>query len=172
MMLARSPLRRLYDACGALAALFLIAIAVLILTSIAVRLMGTTIQGLADYAGYCMAAGSFLALAYTFTHGGHIRVTLILQRFKGGSRRAAELWCLTAAAGLAGYFAYYSIRFVIDSYTYTFISEGPDATPLWIPQIGMGLGTTVLAIAIVDRLIQVARGADLDDPDPGLEPGH
>ena len=33
------------------------------------------------------------------------------------------------------------------------ISTGNDATPLWLPQIAMALGTVVLAIAFVDELV-------------------
>ena len=35
------------------------------------------------------------------------------------------------------------------------VSQGLDATPIWIPQISMGLGTTVLAIAVTDNLVRV-----------------
>jgi len=38
------------------------------------------------------------------------------------------------------------------------ISTGNDATPLWIPQIGMALGTLVLLIAFVDELVMELRG--------------
>jgi hypothetical protein len=39
------------------------------------------------------------------------------------------------------------------SYTFHDISTSNDATPLWIPQISMALGTVVLAIAFIDELI-------------------
>jgi TRAP-type C4-dicarboxylate transport system permease small subunit len=39
------------------------------------------------------------------------------------------------------------------SYTFHDISTSNDATPLWIPQIPMALGTVVLAIAFIDELI-------------------
>lgn len=158
-----SPLRYLYTACGVLAAVSMVVIGLLVLASIMARFLGIHVSGLADYAGYCMAASSFLALAYTFGHGAHIRVTLIIGRFHGRARRWAELWCLGVASFLASYFAYYSIKMVRVSHKINDISQGPDATPLWIPQISMALGTTVLAIALIERLIAVWRGADPDD---------
>ena len=163
-----SPLRCLYLGCGVLAAFFMVAIALLVLASIGARLLGLHLSGLADYAGYCMAASSFLALAYTFGHGGHIRVTLILGRFHGAARRWAELWCLGVAAFLAGYFAYFSIKMVRVSHLINDISQGPDATPLWIPQISMAVGTTVLAIAVVERFVAVWRGASPEDDSAGV----
>lgn len=159
----RRALDALYTGCGALAALFLVAIAVLVLTSIVTRLLGMSIPGLASYAGYCMAASSFLALAYTFKKGGHIRVSILLQHLEGTKRRLAELWCLGVGFLLTAWFAWYSVKTVRVSLQINDISPGPDATPLWIPQIAMALGTTVLAVALLDRLIEVARGAAIED---------
>lgn len=155
----RAYLSRLYLVCGGLAALFLVAIAVTVLISITSRLLGYSIPGLSAYAGYCMAASSFLALAYTFEHGGHIRVAIVLQNLRGWRRRLAELWCLSAGLFLAGYLAWFSIKMVRVSLEIGDVSQAPDATPLWIPQLGMAIGATVLAIALLDRLIAVARGA-------------
>ena len=57
------------------------------------------------------------------------------------------------ASFLACLLAYYSIRLSWQSYTFHDISTSNDATPLWIPQIPMALGTVVLAIAFIDELI-------------------
>ncbi|MDX1605612.1 MAG: TRAP transporter small permease [Candidatus Competibacterales bacterium] len=157
----RRVLDGLYLLCGALAAVFLVAIALLVLASILTRLTALQAPGLGEYAGYCMAASSFLALAYAFGHDEHIRVSLVLNALHGRARRAAELWCLAVGFGLAAYFAYYSVKMVRISRLINDVSPGPDATPLWIPQLAMAAGTVVLAIALLDRLVQVARGAPL-----------
>jgi TRAP-type C4-dicarboxylate transport system permease small subunit len=57
------------------------------------------------------------------------------------------------ATFLACLMAYYSIRLSWQSYTFHDISTSNDATPLWIPQIAMALGTLVLAIAFIDELV-------------------
>ena len=71
-------LNKLYKFSGYVAAFFLILVAVFILIGISSRIFGFYIRGLAEYSGYCMAAASFFALAYTFVEGGHIRITLFL----------------------------------------------------------------------------------------------
>ena len=73
-------LKNLYLLSGYMAAMFLVFVAIFILTGIASRLFGFYIRGLAEYSGYCMAASSFLALAYTFREKGHIRITLFLEK--------------------------------------------------------------------------------------------
>lgn len=158
----RRALDGLYLAAGAVAGIGLIAIAVLVLLSIITRLMGVFVPGLTVYAGYAMATSSFLALAYTFGKGGHIRVSLFIEKFSGPRRRAAELWCLAVGTFLAGYLAWFSVKMVRVSHMLGDISEGADATPLWIPQIGMAAGSVLLALALADRLVSVALGAPIE----------
>jgi TRAP-type C4-dicarboxylate transport system permease small subunit len=105
-----------------------------------------------------MAASGFLALAHTLKKGEHIRVTLLLNALHGRVRHGLEIWALSAATGLAALFAYYSVKLSVNSWQYNDISTGNDATPLWIPQIAMGLGSVVLVIALVDELVLEVRG--------------
>lgn len=155
----RRALDMLYDSAAALAALFMVGLLIMVLLSILGREFHFHVRGTDAYAGYLMAASGFLALAHTLRRGEHIRVTLIINRLTGGARRALELWALFAACALAGLFAFYSVRLAWQSYTLHDISTGTDATPLWIPQIGMALGTTILFIAFVDELVQEIRGS-------------
>ena len=77
-------LHRVYKFSGILAAIFLILVAVFILIGISSRIFDFYIRGLSEYSGYCMATSTFFALAYTFSEGGHIRITLFLEKM--GSR--------------------------------------------------------------------------------------
>ncbi|MBM3549599.1 MAG: TRAP transporter small permease [Alphaproteobacteria bacterium] len=168
----RRFLDRLYDGSAYLAGLFLVLIFAFTLLGVAGGLFGFYIRGTDAYAGYCMAAASFLALAHTFRKGEHIRVTLIIQRLAGRPRRWAELGCLAVAALLAGLFAGYAAKMVWWSYVFTDVSASNDRTPLWIPQIGMAFGALVLFVALADEFIQIARGKDPSAPDGTAGPAH
>jgi TRAP-type C4-dicarboxylate transport system permease small subunit len=157
----RRLLDGLYLAAGVLAAVFMVAILLVVLGSIVTRLLHVTFPGATDYAGYCMAASSFLGLAYTFRRGAHIRVTLALDRLPPGSRRPAEVVATGLGAGLGWYFAWYSLRLVQFSRLLGDVSQGQDATPLWIPQLAMIAGTALLAVALTDRLAGLLRGGEL-----------
>jgi len=69
-----------------------------------------------------------------------------------------EIWALAAASALAGLFAFYSVRLAWQSHKFHDISTGNDAAPLWIPQIGMALGTLILMVALLDELVLELRG--------------
>ncbi|MCO5110520.1 MAG: TRAP transporter small permease subunit [Burkholderiaceae bacterium] len=154
----RRLLDALYDSAAALAALFMVALLGMVLLSIASRQLHFHVPGTDAYAGYLMAGAGFLALAHTLKRGEHIRVTLLLNALRGGGRKTLELWALAAASLLALLFAFYSARLAWQSHVFHDISTGSDATPLWIPQLAMVLGTAVLAIAFLDELVLELRG--------------
>jgi len=154
----RKLLDALYDGAAALAALCMVGLLGMVLLSIAGRQLHFHLPGTDAYAGYLMAAAGFLALAHTLKKGEHIRVTLLLAALKGTPRRALEIWALAAATLLALLSAWYSCRLSWQSYTFHDVSTGNDATPLWIPQLGMAAGSVILAIAFVDELVLELRG--------------
>jgi len=154
----RRALAAFYRLCGWLAGAFLLAIAVMVLAQVGGRLVGLLVPLADEFGGFCLGASSFLALAMTFRAGGHVRVSLLLQHLAPGRRRLAELWCLGAAALLAGYFTYYLADMVRESYLFGDVGQGIVPTPLWLPQTGMALGMAAFALALVEELIVVARG--------------
>ena len=155
----RTALDRLYNAAAYLAALFLAGTLVFVLLGIGGRLFDVFVPGTDAYAGYCMAAAGFLALAHTLMRGEHIRVSLVLEHVGPGARHQLEMVSLAIATLLAASFAWYSVRLAYQSWSFNDISTGNDATPLWIPQLSMALGTVVLLIAFVDELVLEWRGA-------------
>jgi len=144
----------LYTAGGVLAALFLIAILLLIVVQMMARWTGQVFSGAPDYAGYCMAAASFLAFAHALNRGAHIRVSLLLN-VAGRFRYALELWCFAMGSAAACYLAWYAVRANLWSHKFNDISQGQDATPLWIPQLGMSVGAVLLALCFCDNLIRL-----------------
>ncbi len=154
----RRLLDGLYDGAAWVAAAFMVGLLAMVLLSIVSRQLHFHVPGTDAYAGYLMAGAGFLALAHTLKRGEHIRVTLLLQTLKGGARRGLEIWALVAACALAALFAFYSVRLVWQSRAFNDISTSNDATPLWIPQLGMAIGAVILAIAFVDELVLELQG--------------
>jgi TRAP-type C4-dicarboxylate transport system permease small subunit len=154
----RRALDALYDGAAALAAVFMVLLLVMVMASILGRQLHFNLPGVDAYAGYMMAAAGFLAMAHTLKRGEHIRVTLLIAGLKGGAKKGFEVWSLFAASALATLSAFYSSKLAWQSYTFHDISTSNDATPLWLPQLTMALGTLVLAVAFIDELVLELRG--------------
>jgi TRAP-type C4-dicarboxylate transport system permease small subunit len=154
----RRILDALYHSAAVLAALCMIGLLGMVLLSIVSRQFGFHVRGTDAYAGYLMAGAGFLALAHTLKKGEHIRVTLLLSHLQGQARRALELWSLGLASALAVLLAWYSCRLAWQSHAFHDISTGSDATPLWLPQISMAVGSVIFALALLDELWLELRG--------------
>ena len=146
-------LNKIYKFSGYIAAFFLILVAAFILIGISSRIFGFYIRGLAEYSGYCMAASSFFALAYTFVEGGHIRITLFLEKIPGNKKKYLENWCLVIATFFSGYLAFYFIKMLIISYKFQERSEGADEILIWIPQTSVAIGSSIFFVCIFHKLI-------------------
>ena len=146
-------LGRIYIGSGYLAAFFLIAVLIFILTGISSRIFGFYIRGLAEYSGYSMAASSFFALAYTFYDKAHIRITLFLEKLNSNKKKFAEIWCLFVASIFSGYLAFYFSKMTIVSLEFEERSEGADEILIWMPQSIVAIGSIIFFICIFHHLI-------------------
>ncbi len=154
MAWTRHALDGLYAIGAALGGLCLIGIAGLVVAQVASRWLAIPLAGAPELAGYAMANSFFLPLAYAFRNAAHIRISLLIDRLSGGWRWTAEFICLGVGFGLASCLAVFMFRMARVSYIIGDLSQGADATPLWIPQSGMAAGSILLAVALADTFIE------------------
>lgn len=154
----RRFLDKLYLGSGMLAGLFIILITIMILAQIVGRWFNIIIPSTEDFAGFFLAAATFLALAYTFRMGGHIRITILVHLLKGKLNRFALTVALSVFILMIAYAVYYTTAFVYESWSFEELSQGYIAVPLWIPQLGMVLGLVVFLIALIDDLVLLISG--------------
>jgi TRAP-type C4-dicarboxylate transport system permease small subunit len=158
---SRKALDLLYDGAAALAALFMLLLLAAVLSSILGREFHFMIPGTDAYAGYFMAASAFLALAHTLRRGEHIRVSLVLSLLPQPWRKRMEIWAGMVSVVLGALLAIFSVRLVMQSLSYNDISTSNDATPLWIPQLSMAIGTVIFFIALLHDLVDAISGKKL-----------
>lgn len=155
----RQFLDRLYFASGVLAALCLLAILCVIIAQMLARWFSIPFPGSTAYAGYLMAASSFLAFAYALNSGAHIRVSLLINALQrnGGKGSVSsfrlEVWCMAIGTAAASYLGYYALKAIYWSLKFHEVSQGQDATPIWIVQTPVAIGAVLLAICFWDNLI-------------------
>lgn len=152
-------IRRLLDGLYALstiaAALCMIAILFLIVAQMLARWTGEVFPGAPDYAGYAMASASFLAFAGALNSGTHIRVSLLLNMLSPTGQRWLNIWCFGVATAVGWYVVYYIWRMLGFAIKFNDVSQGQDATPMWIAQSPMFFGAVVLAVALTDNLVSL-----------------
>ena len=154
----RRFLDRLYAVSGALAALCLAGICVLMLAQAIGREFGLLIRFADDLTAWLCAASAFFALGHTFRHGELVRVGLFVDMLKPGARRIAEIVALTVTGLFVGYMAWAVTRFVYESWQVKEVAQGLVKIPIWIPQLCFVVGVLIFFIAVVDELLTVIKG--------------
>ncbi|WP_424986184.1 TRAP transporter small permease [Microbulbifer sp. S227A] len=124
-------LDRLYLLSGAISAVFLVLILVIIVLQMMARWSSIAFPGSTEFAGYAMAATSFFALAYALNRGAHIRVSIFLNlnRF---THRWLDLFATLVAAITATYFARYAVKTNLFSKLLNDRTQGQDMVPEWL----------------------------------------
>jgi len=154
----RRFLDRLYAASGALAAVCLAAIAVVMLAQAGMREFGFLLRGADDVVSWLCAATAFLALGHTFRRGELVRVGLLIERLPPGPRRGFALAALGLTVLFCAYMTYAVLRFVYESWKFNEVAQGLIQIPIWIPQSSFALGTCILFVAVLDEFVVLARG--------------
>lgn len=152
-----ATLHRLYRLSGLLSAASLVLICVLILAQIVARNLGSTVRDAEEFAAWAMAAAGFFGLPYALHCGSHIRVGMVARFVPERWHRAMELLANGIALGLAVYLAGYITVFVAESWRFKEVSQGLIPVPMWLPQLPMVLGSVLLAVAFLERLVCVWR---------------
>jgi TRAP-type C4-dicarboxylate transport system permease small subunit len=154
----RRGLDFLYSASGALAALSLAGIFLVMLAQALGREVGVLVRGADDLSAWLSAAAAFFALGHTFRHGELVRMGLVIEKLPPRARRRAELLALSFTALFTGWMAWSVASFVYDSWQFREVAQGLIRIPIWIPQLAFVLGMLIFFIAVLDDLVAVLRG--------------
>ena len=154
----RRFLDRLYVASGAIGAVFILLICVLMIAQSLLREFHVRTGAVNDVVAWFCAAASFFAMAHAFKHGDFVRVTLLLEKLPDSTRRILEIVSLTIGAVCVGYLAFWANKFTYESFIFDEKAQGLLPIPIWIPQSSFAIGSILLLIAVVDELVIVLRG--------------
>ena len=149
--------QKLYRGCAHIAAACLVLIAAGVVLEIGLRIFGKSLPGITEVATFALVAASFLALAHTFRHNVHIRITMIIGRFPPNKRRYFEIWALAVSVAISVWLTYYCILLAWDAYEFNDKSDGLLSIPLWIPQGTVVVGIGLLTLSLLEELVKVLR---------------
>lgn len=154
----RRFLDRLYAVSGALAALCLASIAVVMLAQAGMREFGMLFRGADDIVGWLCAATAFLALGHTFRRGELVRVGLVIDHLPPRARRAVAVAALALALAFVAYMAYAVVLFVYESWQFKEVAQGLIQIPIWIPQLSFVAGVLIFLVAVLDEFVVLVSG--------------
>ena len=110
--LLRRGLDALYALGGALAALCVLAIFILMVWASIGRELDWRVSWVNDVVSWLCAASAFLGMAYSFRNGDFVRVTLLLEKVPAKARQTLEVLCLLVALLAIGYLAYWAALYL------------------------------------------------------------
>lgn len=149
----------LCDASGALAAFYLLLLALLSLSEILSRNMfAYSIPFAVEYSGYLVILVLLTGLGWALKDGAHIRVALIADRLPARWQRRLDMAASLIGLAVSSFFAYALWAFALTTAARGTLSYFPSQTPLAIPQLLMTVGPTMLALAFLARVLRLHAG--------------
>ncbi|MGE8941997.1 TRAP transporter small permease [Leptospira interrogans] len=147
----------LFAACRVGAGVALVAMIAIVFGEIVSRNMfGVSLQLSEEVAGYLLVALCFLGFVGSYRSGDLMRIEMIYDLFPSHQRAIADILFDGIALVAVIIVNYFTSRFVWSSYTRGTVAPTLLETPLWIPQLFMPLGLSILAVALVCRMIENA----------------
>jgi TRAP-type C4-dicarboxylate transport system permease small subunit len=134
----------------AVCCLFLLAmIAMIGAEAIARNLFGTSLQVTDEVGGYLLVALTFLSMSIAESHGGFHRVELVQMRLSPRLRIVSQIVFDGMALAASVLVSWQLIRLALNSWHSEDVAPTPLGTPLWLPQVSMGLGMVLLCLALL-----------------------
>lgn len=141
-----------------ISSLFIVSLVLLILLEIFLRTFFNKSTMISDeYSGYFYLASVFFGLGYAFREKAHIRINVLTTKLNPKFRKIANIYAGTVTFLVVVFILYRVTLMTIDSYNFKMLSEGVSATPIYLTQIPMIIGTFIFAIAILAFILKRIR---------------
>lgn len=159
------PSRLVYHlvwACGALSTLLILVASCFTIVAVFWRyVLSDPLRWPNDLTGWTLVALIMLGVSEAYRRGDHIAMDLLSDRFTGQLRFWQEAWAHLSVllfAIVLGAGAWHMVHFSYDWQAYT---PGTIEIPLWIPQAPMFVGSILLGLVAVAKLLEhFVSGAD------------
>lgn len=144
---------------AAIAGVVLVYVTLHTLVEITLRtVFGHSTNVVVEFAGYGLAAMTYLALSDAMRAGSLVRVNIVLKLLPGFAKRIADALCIALTLLLTVFVAYYVWIDMRRSYVREFQTESIVPLPAWLPPIALLIGLIVFAIDLALHLALVLRG--------------
>ncbi len=111
--------------------------------------------------GYTMAMASTWAFSYALRTGSHVRIDVLLPFMSGRVRWWADQAALFSIAFFVGITAWKTWEMVMKSHEIGAVTNTYPLVPLWIPQVFVGIGFSMLAFTAIHMMVDMISEASL-----------
>jgi len=141
----------------AAAALMLIYVVCHILLEIILRsVFALSTHVLDEFVGFAILSITFLSMAWTFRTGTMIRVNLLTSALPRSAGRVLEGAVSLVGFGLVGFACAFFIKNFVKDWGRGAVSESVARVPLWIPDLIVVIGASLLAVQLLVHVFAVA----------------
>ncbi|GAA3533243.1 TRAP transporter small permease [Zobellella aerophila] len=105
-----------------------------------------------EYTGYLFVAVTFMGLADTFRHHGHVRVEFLIRQLPPKPAAVLELLVTLAAIGIISVLAWFGAQLLLGSIRSGELAQTVTQTPLWIPRLCLLPGYLLLLLELLVKL--------------------
>lgn len=102
-----------------------------------------------EYGGYALVFLILTGLAYTMKEDGLIRINLLTTHFSEKGKRIADIISGIIGAAITLFALTHSVSMVYETWDLEMTADTIAETPLWIPQLSVPLGLTLLLIQLI-----------------------
>lgn len=144
---------------GVIAAMVLIYVLGHTLVEITLRtLFDRSTNVVIEYAGYGLAAMTYLGLSDAMRAGTLVRVSVLLNRMPRGARRVLDAFCVLVTLFATLFVIWFVWVDMSRSYAREFWTESIVPLPAWLPPIGLIVGLAVFALDLLLHFVLILRG--------------
>lgn len=143
------PVDRLVRWSGALSALCLAAMVLVLAATLALRPFGKLVPSSEEIVTFLMVGMAFFGICYTYLERAHVRVDTLFKRLPFGLQRGVEVASHLSAAILCASIAFEGGGITWTAYKFHDLSDGLIPIPMWIPLLTVPLGFGLLALVLL-----------------------
>ncbi|MCH8883749.1 MAG: TRAP transporter small permease [SAR324 cluster bacterium] len=132
------------------------------------KLFNAPIPGHLELSELLMPAIIFLAVAYTQSTGGHVRMTLFIHRLEPVTRRYVEIAIRLLSVLIYAVLCYYSAKHAYRSWVFDDVTMSPPYFLIWPSAIMPPIGIFLVTLRVYLEILHLAFPALLPATEPGL----
>lgn len=136
-------------------ALLLGGLVIIVMTGVLTRLLGIRVPGVMDFSAFILVSLVFLPLAEVTRSARHVRVEFIDHLIPSNYKKVVVFITSSVALFIVGLIAVLCWQMLFESYESGTVTVGSPHIPLWIPQISIAIGLSIMTIRMIISLFEL-----------------